>query len=75
MGIASRRKQLGLSQYDLAEMLGVDQTSVHNWERGKAMPAAKRLPVIARILKCSIDELLQEDGENDQQGESKVSTE
>lgn len=58
MGIASKRRQLGLSQTDLAKMLGVDQTAVHNWERGKAMPAAKRLPAIARILQCSVDELL-----------------
>ncbi len=50
MGIASKRRQLGLSQNDLAKMLGVDQTAVSNWEKGKAMPATKRLPVIAKIL-------------------------
>ena len=64
MGIASKRKQLGLSQSDLGKMLGVDQTAVHNWEKGKAMPAAKRLPAIARILNCSVDELLSDDEES-----------
>lgn len=64
MGIASKRRQLGLSQAELAKMLGVDQTAVHNWESGKAMPAAKRLPVIARILQCSVDELLSVDKES-----------
>lgn len=65
MGIASRRKKLGLSQNDLAKMLGVDQTAVHNWEHGKAMPTAKRLPAIAKILECTVDELLQEDDQLD----------
>jgi len=65
MGIASRRKKLGLSQNDLAKMLGVDQTAVHNWERGKAMPTAKRLPAIAKILECTVDELLQDDDQLD----------
>ncbi len=74
MGIASRRKQLGLSQYDLAKMLGVDQTAVHNWERGKAMPTAKRLPAIAKILNCSVDDLLQEEAKDNQVCETDAST-
>lgn len=61
MGIASKRKQLGLSQLELAKMLGVDQTAVHNWERGKAMPSTKRLPAIAKVLNCTVDELLASD--------------
>ena len=75
MGIASRRKQLGLSQNDLAKLLGVDQTAVHSWERGKAMPAAKRLPAIAKVLNCSVDELLQDDAEDDQKDTPSISTE
>lgn len=63
MGIASKRRQLGLSQSDLAKMLGVDQTAVHNWEKGKSMPAAKRLPAIAKILNCTVDDLLVPDDE------------
>ena len=64
MGIASKRRQLGLSQSDLARMLGVDQTAVHNWEKGKAMPAAKRLPAIAKILNCTVDDLLSDEEES-----------
>ena len=74
MGIASRRKQLGLSQNDLARQLGVDQTAVHTWERGKAMPNAKRLPAIAKILKCSVDELLQDDAEDSLKDSPSTST-
>lgn len=61
MRIASRRKEFNLSQNDLAKMLGVDQTAVHNWETGKNMPRAKMLPRIAKILKCTVDELLSTD--------------
>lgn len=74
MGIASRRKRLGLSQNELAKLLGVDQTAVHNWERGKAMPNAKRLPAIAKILKCSVDELLQDDAEGSAEDPPSAST-
>lgn len=74
MGIKNRRKQLGYSQYDLARMLGVDQTAVHSWEQGKSLPNAKRLPAIARILNCSIDELLQDDAAEDQGEDSEVVT-
>ena len=74
MGIRSRRKKLGYSQYDLARMLGVDQTAVHSWEQGKTLPNAKRLPAIARILNCSIDELLQEDATDNQNDDSDALT-
>lgn len=65
MGIAKRRRQLGLSQSDLAKKLGVDQTAVHNWEKGKSMPATRRLPAIAEILNCTVDDLLADDGSDD----------
>lgn len=58
MSIASRRKQLGLSQADVAKALNVDQSAVHLWETGKAKPATKRLIPLAALLKCTVDELL-----------------
>lgn len=36
--IAKRRHQLRLSQEELAERLGVNRTSVANWEAGKHYP-------------------------------------
>lgn len=72
MGIAERRRALGLSQADVAKEIGVDQTAVHSWEVGKTMPAAKRLPALAKLLNCSIDELLQseeKEGTSDGQAE------
>lgn len=61
MSIASRRKQLGLSQADVAKELNVDQSAVHLWETGKAKPATKRLIPLAALLRCTVDELLNGD--------------
>lgn len=56
-GIRTRRKALGLSQSELAELVGCTSQAVGMWERGETLPAADRLPDIARALGCSIDEL------------------
>lgn len=55
--IKELREQLQISQCCLAESLGVDQTSVSQWERGVANPTVARLPDIAKALECTIDEL------------------
>lgn len=56
------REKSGLSQQELATALGVDQSTVCLWETGKTKPRAKLLPAIAKILGCSIDDLLAGDG-------------
>lgn len=61
MSIANRRKQLGLSQADVARELGVDQSAVHLWETGKAKPSTKRLIPLALLLKCTVEDILNND--------------
>ena len=58
MRIKEKREQKGLTQHDMAEELGVDQSTVCLWEIGKTRPRAKLLPKIAKLLSCTIDELL-----------------
>lgn len=55
--IKELREQLGISQCCLASTLGVDQTSISQWERGTANPTVPRLPELAKALHCTIDEL------------------
>lgn len=55
--IKELREEKGFSQSNLAMKLGVDQTSISQWERGVANPAVSRLPDLAKILNCSIDDL------------------
>lgn len=49
----------GLTQDNLAERLGVVRTTVAMWETGKSIPRADLLPDLAKILGCSIEDLLQ----------------
>lgn len=55
--IAHRRKELGLSQYDLAKKLDISQSSVAAWEIGKTTPSGRNLVMLSKLLGVSIDEL------------------
>lgn len=57
MTIGKRRKTLGLSQSDLADILGVTQGAISQWEKGTSMPSTEKLPEIAKILGCEIADL------------------
>ena len=51
------REAKGLSQTELADALGVDQTTVSAWERGVAEPTMFNLRRLADILGVSPGEL------------------
>lgn len=55
--LASRRKAAGYTQVEFAARLGVSQAAVAGWESGESYPSADKLPTIAEVLGCSIDEL------------------
>lgn len=59
MEIKELRKKCGLTQAQLATLLNVKQVTVSYWENGESMPTAKKLPELARILQCSIDDLFE----------------
>ncbi len=52
------RKEKGMTQAELAEMLGVTNKAVSKWETGEAMPETGLLLPIARIFGVTVDELL-----------------
>ena len=56
--IQSSRKELGLTQAEMAERLGVSPQSVSNWERGESIPDVSLLPDLACMLRCSVDSIL-----------------
>lgn len=56
--IASIRRQLLLSQRDLASRLHVHQTMVARWELGQAIPRRETLAKIAEALEVSVDDLI-----------------
>ena len=52
------RKQKGLTQEELAEILYVSRTAVSKWESGRGVPNIESLKAISRFFSVSIDELL-----------------
>ena len=52
------RKQKGLTQEDLAEMLHVSRTAISKWESGRGYPNIDSLKAIANLFSVTIDELL-----------------
>lgn len=63
MSIASRRQSKGLTQQNLADELKINRSTVAMWEAGESFPRADKLPILARILGCTINDLF-EDNEN-----------
>lgn len=56
--IKERRKQLGLSQVDLAHLVNISQTQVSKYELGQNLPTADILVALSRVLRASIDWLV-----------------
>ena len=52
------RKEKGLTQAELAQILGVTNKAVSKWETGEAMPETSLLLPISRIFDVTVDELL-----------------
>lgn len=56
--IANFRRQAGLTQEQLAEILGVSNQAVSKWESAQCCPDITLLPEIASCFNVSVDELL-----------------
>ena len=52
------RKEKGMTQAELAQLLGVTKKAVSKWETGEAMPETSLLLPLSRIFGVSVDELL-----------------
>lgn len=56
--ISEKRKEKGLNQIQLGEILSVSNRTISKWENGDGYPDITLLPDIAKCLDISIDELL-----------------
>ena len=59
MRIRELREAANLTQKQVADSMGVLTSAVSNWESEVALPRARQLPQLARVLGCSIDDLYQ----------------
>jgi transcriptional regulator with XRE-family HTH domain len=55
--IKERRKRLGMTQKELAEMVGVSQVAIHQYEKGEATPKLAIAMRLAAALKTSCEYL------------------
>lgn len=61
MIIKDRRVAKGMTQGELARLIGVSAPAIAQWERGDTNPTADKLPAIAAALGCTIDDLFKHD--------------
>ncbi len=59
--IAKQRKELNLTQEQLAEILNVSRQSVSKWESDIAFPETEKLLELGKLFDCSMDYLLKEE--------------
>lgn len=64
--ITRLRKTAQLSQEQLAERLNISRQTVSRWEMGSAMPDASNLLQLSKLFGVSIDYLLHDDFESDE---------
>ncbi|MBR1867183.1 MAG: helix-turn-helix domain-containing protein [Clostridia bacterium] len=75
-----RRKELGLTQQNIADELGISNKAVSKWESGESFPETAQLLPLSRLLGCSVDDLLagrfsNQSAEEDKHDESEGKTE
>ena len=56
--IAERRKEKGLTQSRLAEMLLISDKTISKWECGNGLPEVSLMLPLCEILEISVNELL-----------------
>ncbi len=56
--IHEKRKELGLTQEQIADYLGVSAPAVNKWEKGANYPDISLLPALARLFKIDMNTLL-----------------
>lgn len=64
MSFRSARHKAGFSVQKVADALKISDVAVYYWETGQQAPRARRLPEIAALYGCTVDELLRPDEEN-----------
>ena len=52
------RKEMGMTQAELADELGITNKAVSKWETGESMPETSQLLPLSRIFGVTVDELL-----------------
>ena len=55
--ISEKRKEVKLTQSELAEKLNITDRAISKWENGKSMPDSGIIPELCKILNITITDL------------------
>ena len=72
--IASLRKENGMTQFELAEKMGVTDKAVSKWERDLSCPDVNTIPKLAEVFGISVDELMQIKAESQDEAKKDVTS-
>ena len=56
--ILNARQALRLAQTEVAEHLGIAQSTYNNWESAKHTPSIKHIPKLCQVLKLELNDIL-----------------
>lgn len=65
INVRAARKKLDMTQEELGQAVGVSGAAVSQWERGESLPETERMPVLARVLQTTADQLLDQSAGRD----------
>lgn len=54
-----RRGELGWTQEELAERIGIPPSAISHWESGRRKPSYDNLRLIIEVMECGANDLLQ----------------
>lgn len=58
--VAELRKRLGMTQRQLADAVGVTESTISNWEQGRnSLEGLERFVKLCRVLQCTPDDLVE----------------
>ncbi len=68
--VSKLRRENNYTQEQLAEILGVSRQAISKWESDTAYPETDKLIHISRLFSCSLDYLLKDELETDEQSQA-----
>lgn len=60
LNLKQLRLSAGLTQEDVAKVISISRSTVAMWESDDALPRTDKLPMLATLYHCTIDELLRD---------------
>lgn len=57
ISLEAARRNVGLSQKDVAKSLNVSNKTISSWENGKTFPSADKIDALCELYKMSYDDI------------------